>query len=146
MTLPIDYESDGYRFYKTLHEDIQLKPNQWNEWDMQFENGDVINVTGHESLHNAICIAIMTRYQELQHNELYNNFGCRIHELIKANKSSMVLYKIELFVQDVLRSMRRVHKINWINITESYSEPYTYKVEWSVNSISDGIVEGELEI
>ena len=110
--LPCDFDDDDYRFYKTLNEDILLKPNKWNEWDMQFQEGDVVNVTGHDSLHNAICIAIMTRYQELKHNPLYSDFGCRIHELIKANKSEMVKYKIELFVQDVLRNMRRVRKIN----------------------------------
>ena len=87
--LPCDFDDDDYRFYKTLNEDILLKPNKWNEWDMQFHEGDVVNVTGHDSLHNAICIAIMTRYQELKHNPLYSDFGCRIHELIKANKSEM---------------------------------------------------------
>lgn len=147
LTLPHDFENDdGHRFYTTLHEDIQLKPNQYNEWDMTFQNGDIVNLTGHDSLHNAICIAIMTRYQELQHNKLYSDFGCRIHELIKANKSSMVKYKMELFVQDILRNMRRVRKINWIEITESYLEPYNYHITWSVNSISDETVEGELEI
>ena len=147
MTLPHDFtEDEGHRFYQTLNEDILLKPNKWNEWDMQFQEGDVVNVTGHDSLHNAICIAIMTRYQELKHNQLYSDFGCRIHELIKANKSEMVKYKIELFVQDVLRSMRRVRKINWIEITEKYSEPYNYTVTWSVNSISDETIEGEVSI
>lgn len=72
MTLLHDFtEDEGHRFYQTLHEDILLKPNKWNEWDMQFQEGDVVNVTGHDSLHNAICIAIMTRYQELKHNPLY---------------------------------------------------------------------------
>ena len=61
--LPIDYEDEGYRFYKTLNEDIELKPDEHNQWDMTFENGDIINLTGHDSLRNAICIAIMNRYK-----------------------------------------------------------------------------------
>ncbi len=144
--LPCDFDDDDHRFYQTLNEDILLKPNRWNEWDIEFQNGDLVNVTGHDSLHNAICIAIMTRYNELQHNQLYSNFGCRIHELIKANKSLMVKYKIELYVNDVLKQMRRVKKINWINVTENTMEPYNYYVTWSVTSITDEIVEGEVNL
>ena len=146
MSLPCDYDDDNHRFYQTLAEDILLAPNEWNEWDMQFENGDIINVTGHDSLHNAICIAIMVRYDELQDISLYTGFGCRIHELIKANKSAMIKYKIELYVQEVLKNMRRVKKINWIEVTEKQSAPYHYLVSWSVNSISDETIEGELSI
>ena len=146
MVLPCDFDDDDHRFYQTLNEDILLKPNRWNEWDMEFQNGDLVNVAGHESLQNAICIAIMTRYNELQHNQLYSNFGCCIHELIKANKSLMVKYKIELYVNDVLKQMRRVKKINWINVTENTMEPYNYYVTWSVTSITDEIVEGEVNL
>lgn len=145
--LPFDPESDDYRFYKSLNEDIQLLPDQWNQWDMQFENGDVVNVTGHDSLHNAICIAIMTRFNELKHNKLYKDFGCHIHELIKQNKSNMVLYKIEIYVQEVLDKMRRVQKTNWIKVTDNpHSEWHRYNVEFSVTSINDEIIEGTVEI
>ncbi|MDO5849320.1 MAG: hypothetical protein Q4P18_07280 [Methanobrevibacter sp.] len=144
--LPADTESESYRFYKSLNEDILLKPNEFNEWDMQFENGDVVNVTGYESLQNAICIAIMTRFKELK-NPLYADFGCRIHELIKANKSRMVEYKIELFITEVLTNMRRVKKINWIKVTDNpNNEFFKYLVEFSVTSIYDKIVEGEVNL
>ena len=108
MTLPVDFESDSYRFYKTLNEDVQIKPVSptAQHWDIQMENGDYVNVNGHDSLKNAICIAIMTRFNELDFVELYEGFGCRIHELVKANKSEMVQYKVELFIIDVLENMR----------------------------------------
>lgn len=146
--LPIDEESEDYRFYKTLNEDIQLKPDEWNDWDMQFENGDVVNVTGQESLENAICIAIMTRYKELQNNQLYTNFGCRIHELIKANKSKMVKYKISLFVEDVLKKMRRIKTINWIEVTDNPDGAwFKYQVDFSVTSLADDLlVEGSVNL
>lgn len=140
--LPCDFDDDDHRFYQTLNEDILLKPNKWNEWDMQFHEGDVVNVTGHDSLHNAICIAIMTRYQELKHNPLYSDFGCRIHELIKANKSEMVKYKMELFVQDVLRNMRRVKNVNEIIITETGA--YEYNVYFNITSITDETIRGDV--
>ncbi|MBQ9024855.1 MAG: hypothetical protein IJ104_00535 [Methanobrevibacter sp.] len=145
--LPIDYEDEGYRFYKTLNEDIELKPDEHNQWDMTFENGDIINLTGHDSLRNAICIAIMTRYKELSHNQLYNEFGCRVHELIKANKSRMVEYKIELFIEDVLTHMRRVKKVNYVNITDNpKGNTYKYLVEFNVTSISDKTVMGRVNL
>ena len=140
--LPCDFDDDDHRFYQTLNEDILLKPNKWNEWDMQFHEGDVVNVTGHDSLHNAICIAIMTRYQELKHNPLYSDFGCRIHELIKANKSEMVKYKMELFVQDVLRNMRRVKNVNEIIITETGANEYN--VHFNITSITDETIRGDV--
>lgn len=127
-----------------LNEDIQLKPDEYNRWDMQFENGDLVNVSGVESLKNAIIIAIMTRYQELSESFLYDDFGCRIHELVKANKSGMVKYKIELFTRDVLEKMRRVKSINWIEVTDNHNE--NYHVEFSVNGLNDETITGEVNI
>lgn len=142
--LPKDFNSDGFRFYKTLNEDVLLKPNAYNEWDIQMENGDYINVDGFDSLRNAICIAIMTRFGELQDNPIYNQFGCRVHELIKANKNSMVEYEIELYVTDVLKNMRRIESINWVQITEDAN--YSYNISFSVYSINDELVEGSVVI
>lgn len=145
MTLPIDPDDEGYRFYKTLNEDIELKQDIYGQWDMEFQNGDIVNLTGHESLKNAIYIAIMTRYKELKRNPLYNEFGCRIHELIKARKRSFVRYKIELFIEEVLENMRRVKKVNWIEVQDSLDRDMSkYHVTFSVTSIIDEVVEGEI--
>lgn len=147
LVLPVDLESDSFRFYKTLHEDVLLKPNEDNKWDIQFSNGDWVNVSGHDSLCNAICIAIMTRYKELKEMPLYSNFGCRIHELIKDNFSNMHRYKMELFIEDVLKNMRRIHKINDITVEENFgNENFRHKISFSVTSISDELVEGSVEI
>lgn len=145
MTLAVNLESDDFRFYKTLHEDVLLKPDKYNKWDIQFYNGDWVNVSGHDSLKNAICIAIMTRYQELQEMSLYKNFGCRIHELIKENTSYMHFYKMELFIEDVLKNMRRIHKINEISVEENVdNEGFKHRISFSVTSISDELVEGSV--
>ena len=63
MSLTVDTTSDDFRFYKTLNEDVQLKADSFNRFDIQFDNYDYVNVTGNESLYNAIIIAIMTRFQ-----------------------------------------------------------------------------------
>lgn len=142
--LYVDTESDDYRFYKTLNEDVQLKPNEFQKYDIQMENGDYVNVTGKESLYNAIVIAIMTRFNELKNNPLYVDFGCRAHELIKANKSEeMVRYKIEVFIEEVLGNMRRIHEINFIEIID---DDHLYKVNFGVTSIDDEIVNGSLNL
>lgn len=147
MTLPVDLESDNFRFYKTLHEDVLLKPDENNKWDVQFSNGDWINVSGQDSLRNAICIAIMTRYKELEEMSLYNDFGCRIHELIKEKTSNMHRYKMELFIEETLRKMRRVHKVNEIIVEEKMGNDYfIHRISFSVTSISDELVEGSVEI
>lgn len=142
--IPTNTQSDDYRFYKTLNEDVELKPNQWNQWDITMENGDYKNITGKDSLRNAICITIMTRYQELQDNPMYSDFGCRIHELIKANKTAMTLYEMELFVVDVLENMRRVQEVNWVEIQEE--EVSKYQISFSVYCLRDDIIEGEVVI
>ena len=147
MTLPINIHDDGYKFYKTLNEDIKLEPDENHQWDMVFENGDIINVTGHDSLRNAICIAIMTRFKELKHNQLYDEFGCRVHELIKANKGHMVEYKMELFVDDTLSRMRRVKKVNWIEIKNNPNGKfYDYMIYFNITSLNDKMLEGSVGI
>lgn len=144
MSLPINTENEDYRFYKTLNEDIKLKPTSptSNHWDIQMTQGDYVNVTGKNSLFNAIVIAIMTRFQELSDIPLYDGFGCRVHELIKANKSDMIEYEIELFVNDVLEKMRRIKEVNEIRIVDNGDEHY--KVYLNVTSIDDEIVNGSV--
>ena len=142
--LPVDVENDEYRFYKTLNEDVQLKPNKYNRYDIQIENGDYVNVIGRDSLYNAIVIAIMTRFQELSHIPLYTDFGCRCHELIKKNKSTMTEYEMKIFIEDVLKKMRRIKSVDEIEITDA--EDLEYKVDFRVTSITDEIVSGSVEL
>lgn len=130
--------------YKTLNEDVKLQSNQYNQWDISMENGDYINVTGLESLHNAIIINILTRFKELDFIELYKDFGCRAHELIKANKTEMLLYKLEIFIEEVLENMRRIHTVDSLEINET--DAYSYEVKFAVTSINDEIITGELNL
>ena len=144
--LPVDTLSDDYRFHRTLNEDVKIRPvsETSQHWDLQMANDDYVNVTGYESLKNAICIAIMTRFTELDSIPLYDEFGCRVHELIKANKSEMVRYKIELFVVEVLENMRRVASVESVKVSDDKN--YSYLIEFSVISISDAIINGSVSI
>ena len=142
--LPTNPESIDERFFKTLNEDIKLKPNQYGEWDMVFKDGDIVNVTGAESLANAIVILIMTRYGELKNNILYkDDFGCRVHEIPKDNITNLNQYKTEKYIEDAVKRMRRVKTINYIQVT-----PYAngYNVTLAVTSINDTDVTLTMEL
>ena len=134
MPIPIDTQDIGYRFYKTLNEDMKLVPNEYGEYDLDFVNGDIVNLTGLDSLHNAIIIAILTRYRELHHNKLYDEFGCRVHELIKANQNRMTEYEMEKFIEETLRNMRRIERINEIKVTKNTN---SYQIHLHLTSITD---------
>lgn len=144
MSLKVDTESEDYQFYKTLNEDVELIPNRYGKYDLNFENDDYVNVTGKKSLYNAIVIAIMTRFNELGDIPLYEEFGCRVHELLKDNKSDMVMYEIELYIRKVLENMRRILEVNEIKVTDNPRE--NYHVYFNVTSINDEIVAGEMDI
>ena len=142
--LPVNTDSIDYRFFKTLNEDIKLKPNEYGEWDMVFQEGDIVNVTGAESLANAIVILIMTRYGELKNNPLYkDDFGCRVHEIPKDNMTNLNQYKTEKYIEESVRRMRRVRTINYIQVTP-HSEGYN--VALSVTSINDTLVNVSMEL
>lgn len=144
MSLKVDTESEDYQFYKTLNEDVELMPNRYGKYDLNFENDDYVNVTGKKSLYNAIVIAIMTRFNELGDIPLYEEFGCRVHELLKDNKSDMVMYEIELYIRNVLENMRRILEVNEIKVTDNPKE--NYHVYFNVTSINDEIISGEVDI
>jgi hypothetical protein len=148
MVLPVDKESYVYNFYKNLNEDVKLKSNIYGDWDLDFdfENDDWVQVNGFNSIINACIIAIMTRFEELDFMPLYDEFGCRIHELVKANKSRNLKYKMELFVIDVLTDMRRVKTVNWVEIVDNvYNEKeyYRYKIIFNITCIIDEDSDGD---
>lgn len=139
MVLPVDTESYNYRFYSNLNNDVKLESNEYGEWDIVFDNdlNDWVNIDGFDSLANACIIAIMTRFNELK-IETYEDFGCRVHELIKTNKSRNIIYRIELFITDTLESIRRVRKVNWVIVEDNPNHnKYNYLCKFCVSCTSD---------
>lgn len=142
MSLPVDMEDAGYLFRKTLNEDIKLVSDEYGVYDIEFHetpvDNDFVNVTGYDSLVNGCIIAIMTRYKELQSNPTYEDFGCRVHELIKANRNSLTKYKIELFITDTLEKIRRIKTVEEVNVMES--DTHDYFVYFIITSYDDETV------
>lgn len=148
LMLPRDETSDDYRFNKTLHMDVEVLPDQWNnKWDLQFSDGDFKILTGADSLRNAINIAIMTRYGELKNELYYPSFGCKIHELVKANKSIVVQKKIQYYCENVLNEMRRIKRVNEIIVTDNKeNNAHKYGVYFNITSINDEIINGSVNL
>lgn len=140
MALPRDKESYAYRFYKTLNEDVKLTSDEYGDWDIAWDDtrDDWVNCTGFDSLVNACIIAIMTRWTEEDFLPIYDNFGCRVHELIKKNKGGQVMYSMEVFVKETLLSIRRVKRVNWIKIIDAPNlDDYNYRIEFNITPLSD---------
>lgn len=129
---------------KTLNEDVKLTQTTPGKWDLKFENNDYVNTTGEESLANACIIAILTRYKELHTNPIYKDFGCRLHELIKDNQTKLHLYKLELFVREILEKIRRVKSIDEIRITKN--DAYNFHIHFTITSINDNKITGGLTV
>jgi len=142
--LPIDPNSYDYRFNKTLNEDVKLKSDEYGKYDLDMDNGDYINITGIASLQNACIIAILTRYGELKTNPTYEEFGCRVHDLIKGNKTKLLLFEMETSLTETLQNMRRVRTVDYLEITES--DKHSYDVLFKVTSINDETVKGKVAI
>lgn len=142
--IAVDTNSYDYRFCKTLNEDVKLVSDEYGKFDLDMDNGDYINVTGVDSLRNACIIAIMTRYNELKKISTYEGFGCRVHELIKANKTKLLKYKIEISITETLNNMRRIKTVNSIEIVEN--DIHSYQVVFDVTSINDETVRGKVNI
>lgn len=137
MTLPHNTTNINHRLYSTLNEDVKLTSDEYGRWDLKFENGDIVYVDGLKSLENACIIAIMTRYNELGNNPLYVYFGCRVHELIKENKSTMTEYKIREFIKDTLTGMRRIKTVHWVRLENAVDDYYKYHVTFNITSIDN---------
>lgn len=144
MTLPVDTSSYDFKFNKTLNEDAKLVSNIYGKYDLAMENGDYINVTGSNSLENAIIIAILTRYHELKRISTYSDFGCRVHDLIKDNKTKLTLFKLETSIMETLNSMRRIQMVNSLKIIED--EAHSYFVLFTVTSINDEIIKSKVAL
>lgn len=134
--------------YRTLHKDIGLIQRSNNGWDLWFDNGDTVRATDFHSLQVGIIIACLTswNYMNRYGNPTYEVFGNRAYQLLKANKSSMVAYKIQQYFMECLKRMRRVYDVVTLTVSEVANDPYKYRVYFEVISITNKLVDGEFTI
>lgn len=130
--------------YRTLNKDIGMIQRTNNGWDLWFDNGDLVKAEDFNSLQVGIIIACLTswNYMNRYGNPTYEVFGNRAYQLLKANKSNMVKYKIEQFFLECLKRMRRVYDVLSLTVFEVPYEPHKYFVEFEVVSINNQLVDG----
>ena len=130
--------------YRTLNKDIGMIQRTNNGWDLWFDNGDLVKAEDFHSLQVGIIIACLTswNYMNRYGNPTYEVFGNRAYQLLKANKSSMVQYKIEQFFLECLKRMRRLYDVVSLTVSEVPYDPYKYVVEFEVISINNQLVDG----
>jgi hypothetical protein len=136
---------DNDRFYKTLGRDIEIqRRNEDGRWDRTLDKGDFKQVKGKDCVQNDITIALLTAYNELGSKGLttYTNFGNHSYELLKENKSNMVLYKLESYFKKVIKNIRRVRDVTELNILE-YT-PYSFDLNFTVETLMDENITGEI--
>ena len=148
--------------YKTLHHDIGLVRRSNGLWDLWFgqdevsENfkdspyldiveGDIVSATEIHSLQVAIIISCLTSWNYLNrtHNPIYTEFGNKSYSLLKKNKGVNTRYKIKHFFIECLKRMRRVYDIEYLNVYDVANNPYVYRVNFKVLSVTNTIVDGE---
>ena len=134
--------------YRTLNNDIGMIQRTNNGWDLWFDNGDLVKAEDFHSLQVGIIIACLTswNYMNRYGNPTYEVFGNRAYQLLKANKSSMVQYKIQQFFMECLKRMRRVYDVVRLEVFEVPYEPHKYYVEFEVISINNQLVDGSFTI
>ena len=148
--------------YKTLHHDIGLFQRSNGTWDLWFGqdniseeykdktyldivDGDLVSATEIHSLQVGIIIACLTSWNYLNRNgnPLYSEFGNKSYQLLKKNKGINTKYKIKHFFIECLERMRRVYSVEYLNVYEVLNNPYMYRVEFKVLSITNTLVDGE---
>ena len=160
-----DIQSYYNEDYKTLHHDIGLFQRSSGLWDLWFgqdevsknyvnsENlkiidGDIVSATEIHSLQVGIIISCLTSWNYLNRtgNPIYKEFGNESYSLLKKNKGTNTQYMIKQFFIDCLSRMRRVYSVESLNVYDVGNNPYIYRVEFKIISITNTLVDGEFYI
>lgn len=138
--------SDDYEALRTnLNHDINLKyKNKNNKWDWEIYADNFKMATGEESLTNGIIHKLLTGSNEMKNNPTYYRYGNPTYDLIKENKTQLTKIQVEEYCRKQLEDIRRVKKINYINVEETDIDPFSYLVNFEVVSennkkIEDGV-------
>ncbi len=133
------------KYLKTLNRDMELIKKSNGKFDLNFNAGDNIVNKGTSSLYNGIIIRCLTGYQELNRtkNPIYQDYGNKAYELLKANKSNLIYYRVEQYFRRQLNTMRRIKTINELTVKETL---YGYSIYFNVTSINDEIAKGIIDL
>jgi len=134
--------------FRTLNKDIGLKKMDNGQWDLWFDNGDLVSATEFHSLQVGIIIACLTswNYMNRYGNPTYEVFGNESYSLLKRNKREDVRFKIRAYFEECLLRMRRVNSVEDLQVHEVKNNPYKYYVTFKVRAMANYLIDGGFEI
>ena len=118
------------------------------QWDLWFDNGDLVSATEFHSLQVGIIIACLTSWNYLNRygNPTYEIFGNESYSLLKRNKREDVRFKIRAYFEECLLRMRRVNSVEDLQVHEVKGNPYKYHVTFKVRAMSNYLIDGGFDI
>jgi hypothetical protein len=132
--------------YKTLHKDVKLLPNEYGKYDRVLVNGDFVLRDGFQSLHSAITFKIMLIWNELRNNPTYTQQGNKTWGVLKENKTDLTMFTAKEYTLQALEEMRRIKKVNTLNVIENPNDPFQYIISFSVTAIDDSKISGSVTV
>jgi lipid A disaccharide synthetase len=132
--------------YKTLHKDVKLLPNEYGKYDRVLVNGDFVLRDGLQSLHSAITFKIMLIWNELRNNPTYMKQGNKTWGVLKENKTDLTMFTAKEYTIQALEEIRRIKKVNTLNVIENPNDPFQYIISFSVTSIDDSEISGSVTV
>lgn len=134
--------------FRTLNKDIGMQKMDNGQWDLWFDNGDLVSATEFHSLQVGIIIACLTSWNYLNRygNPTYEVFGNESYSLLKQNKGEDVRFKIRAYFEECLLRMRRVNRVEDLQVHEVKNNPYKYYVTFKVRAMSNYLIDGGFEI
>lgn len=126
-----------------FNKDIDLNDTGYGYWDICVEDKEFVTLNGLKSLENGIIIAILTRFNELKQLPSYDNFGCKVHDLIKARKTRLNEFKIKTYIKESVEAMNRIKKVDDVTLTPTR---LGYKAKIYCTSINGNKVSVEVNL
>lgn len=126
-----------------LNRDIDLNHAGYGFWDVCLDDDGFIFIDDVASLENGIIISILTRFRELQELPTYEDYGCRVHEMVKTRQTKLNEFKIKNYIQESVEAMNRIASVEDVELTHT---PVGYHAEIYATSITGNIINVEADL
>lgn len=126
-----------------LNKDIDLNHTGYGFWDVSLDDDGFVFIDDVSSLENGIIITILTRYKELMELPTYEDYGCRVHEMIKTRQTKLNEFKIRNYIQESVEAMNRIQSVEEVTLTHI---PIGYHAEIYATSITGNVVNVEVTL
>jgi len=126
--------------YVTLGKDVNLKYLGLGRYDRDWYHYNFVQVTGIDSLNNAIRIKVMTILNELNVLQPYDGFGNGAWGVLKDLMTPINMITIQQDFETALKEMRRIKIVNDVKVEVDSKYLNTVNVTYNVTSIDDQLI------